>query len=131
MGLDTSHNAWHGPYSSFMRFRELLAKQIGFNLREMEGFSDKTHTIEGTKKWADLPKDDLHILLNHSDCDGHITAKRCEKLAKRLDEVLIIATEKVPEPDEREYWDYFLKQIKQFSTGCKLAHSKNEPLEFH
>lgn len=27
MGLDTTHNAWHGAYSSFMHFRKLAYKK--------------------------------------------------------------------------------------------------------
>lgn len=38
MGLDISHDCFHGPYSQFMRWREWVAKQIGINLRMMEGF---------------------------------------------------------------------------------------------
>ena len=38
MGLDTSHGAWHGAYSAFMRWREEIASKIGGPLRLMEGF---------------------------------------------------------------------------------------------
>ncbi len=131
MGLDTSHNAWHGPYSSFMRFRELLAKQIGFNLREMEGFSDTTHTIHGTKKWADLPADDLHILLDHSDCDGEISASDCLKIAVRLEEVAQYAQETMPNNSEgAEQQSELIEDCLRFAKGCRAAHQANEPLTF-
>jgi len=39
MGLDTSHDAWHGAYSTFMRWREKIAEVAGLPpLRLMEGF---------------------------------------------------------------------------------------------
>lgn len=38
MGLDTTHDAWHGPYSQFRRWRIWLAKQIGLPLNLMNGF---------------------------------------------------------------------------------------------
>lgn len=38
MGLDVSHDCWHGPYSQFMRWRTWLAAQIGLPLQLMEGF---------------------------------------------------------------------------------------------
>lgn len=39
MGLDTTHDAWHGAYSAFMRWREKIAAVAGFPpLRLMEGF---------------------------------------------------------------------------------------------
>ncbi len=38
MGLDTTHDCWHGPYSMFMRWRIFIAKQVGIPLLLMEGF---------------------------------------------------------------------------------------------
>ena len=39
MGLDTSHNAWHGAYSAFMTWRKKIAHLAGFPpLELMEGF---------------------------------------------------------------------------------------------
>lgn len=39
MGLDTSHNAWHGPYGAFHRWRMKLAEVAGLPpLNMMEGF---------------------------------------------------------------------------------------------
>ncbi len=38
MGLDTSHDCWHGAYSAFMRFRTEVAKAAGIPLRLMQGF---------------------------------------------------------------------------------------------
>lgn len=38
MGLDTSHNCWHGAYSAFMRWRQEIAKAAGIPLMLMEGF---------------------------------------------------------------------------------------------
>lgn len=39
MGLDCSHNAWHGAYSAFMRWRQKLAEVAGLPpLMLMEGF---------------------------------------------------------------------------------------------
>lgn len=39
MGLDTTHGCWHGAYSAFMRWREMLADAAGYPpLRLMEGF---------------------------------------------------------------------------------------------
>jgi hypothetical protein len=39
MGLDTTHDAWHGAYSAFMRWREKIAEVAGLPpLRLMEGF---------------------------------------------------------------------------------------------
>lgn len=40
MGLDTTHDAWHGAYSSFKRFRIWLASLIGLDLQNMEGYCE-------------------------------------------------------------------------------------------
>ena len=38
MGLDTTHDAWSGPYTAFDRWRRWVAKQEGIPLDLMEGF---------------------------------------------------------------------------------------------
>lgn len=38
MGLDVSHDCWHGAYSAFMRWRCEIAKCLGIPLQMMEGF---------------------------------------------------------------------------------------------
>ncbi len=39
MGLDCSHNAWHGAYSAFMRWRQKIAEVAGLPpLELMDGF---------------------------------------------------------------------------------------------
>lgn len=43
MGLDTSHDCFHGAYSAFMRFRQQLAKAAGIPLPLMEGFYDRPY----------------------------------------------------------------------------------------
>lgn len=47
MGLDTSHNAWHGPYSSFGHWRNWVAIQLGLPpLDLMEGFYTTEHDTD-------------------------------------------------------------------------------------
>ena len=38
MGLDISHDCWHGAYSAFMRWRIEIGKAAGISLPLMEGF---------------------------------------------------------------------------------------------
>jgi hypothetical protein len=68
-------------YTGFNDFRERLAKQIGIKLREMDGFCDSG------KPWDEVT-DDIAPLLNHSDCDGKLSASECERIAKRLRELV-------------------------------------------
>lgn len=117
MGLDTSHNAWHGPYSSFGNFRKKLAAHIGINLDSMEGFG-------GDGRWEFI-EDDAKILLSHSDCDGDIQPDDCRKLAIRLRQILPTL------PQEENSFLSMYAQVETFAKGCELAASKNEILDFH
>ncbi len=80
MGLyfDKSDAQW--SYSGFNRFRARLAKEIGFDLYDMDGFG-------GSTSWSTI-KDPLKPLLNHSDCDGSIGPGPMKKLAPRMIEII-------------------------------------------
>lgn len=120
MGLDTTHNCWHGPYSAFHGFRMKLAEKIGINLMEMEGF-----TADG-KPWKDVDSK-LVPLLYHSDCDGELTVEECKLIAEGLTEVLENLTD---DGDEPPFYS-FKSRVEQFRDGCLDAIEKNEPVEFH
>ena len=117
MGLDTSHNCWHGPYSSFMSFRKELAKVANIpDLDSMDGFG-------GTFPWDELRPDIIHVLLNHSDCDGQIDAVYCLPPALRLEELA---------PSLLDYGPVSHRvQAKRFATGLRLAAERGESVEFH
>ena len=119
MGLDTTHNAWHGPYSSFNEFRIRLANSIGIDLKEYIGYSFK-----GTKDEA-LIDHPLMPLFNHSDCDGELTPDECKQIAEGLD--MVLKASKLPSTVD-EIW--FAEKIVKFRDGCLLAYSKKEILEF-
>jgi hypothetical protein len=53
MGLDISHDCWHGPYSMFMRWREWIASQVGIPLRLMQGFVEY-YPEEKDVSWSDV-----------------------------------------------------------------------------
>lgn len=114
MGLDTSHNAWHGPYSSFGTWRKLIASKIGVDLNNMEGF-------KGDIPFSTLPENPINVLLDHSDCDGEIKWQDCGPLADALESIL-------PQL-KKEYGHY--EKTKQFIEGCRLAYSKKENIDFH
>lgn len=120
MGLDTTHNAWHGPYSSFNRFRHELAKRIGIDLKEYHGYND-THDGKDLKD-INHP---LMDLFDHSDCDGELTPSQCLLIARGLEDVIL----KSPLPVGIEEEDFIEKCI-QFKNGCALAYSKQENIEF-
>jgi hypothetical protein len=120
MGLDTSHDAWHGAYSAFMSWRLKIAELIGINLRTMEGF-------DGDNKWEALKPDPLHVLLSHSDCDGEIAWQDCGPIADRLYELI----EKLPDEDTGGHIGNWRDKTRQFADGCRAAFEAKENLDFH
>ena len=72
-------------YSGFMNFRKRIAASCGANLLEMEGFKENGRPWE--YPWIGT-LGDLIPFMNHSDCDGHLTAKQCRRAAVRLRQVL-------------------------------------------
>ena len=117
MGLDTTHNAWSGPYTAFHRWRRWVAKQEGIPLDLMEGFYEwewegdedlMEHfkvlwkidgnsmcfdTLDAMKKfggpipWSSV-KTKLEPLLHHSDFDGEIIWEICKQLADCLQDII-------------------------------------------
>lgn len=116
MGLDTTHNAWHGSYGNFSRWRQFIATRIGIkNLDDMLGFG-------GSKEFD--KKEPLTALLNHSDCDGELTPKECAGIARRLRELLPDIT------GDDEETEYMRDKTIQFAEGCELAAKKKEKILF-
>lgn len=53
MGLDTTHNAWHGAYSAFMRWRTEIARVAGYPpLSLMEGFFERGSVYDPLREYA-------------------------------------------------------------------------------
>ena len=154
MGLDTTHNAWHGPYSSFHAWRVAIAKFAGYPpLELMEGYYfenrhnmftllDNNYTKEDLVvrsihrmreslpiKWDSLKSNPLNELLYHSDCDGYISFGKCGKIAKELEKVY----ENLPEETEEEFSlpHSLRRKTRQFIDGLNLACKNKEKLIFH
>lgn len=156
MGLDTTHSAWHGAYSAFMRWREKIAEVAGLPpLQLMEGFfcpssganemgSTTTfylgprpdeltkgciHRIEAALpiKWEALKPSPLHELLQHSDCDGEIPADSCGPIADDLEKLLPF----LPDGDAGGHIGVWRDKTRQFIDGLRAAAAANEPLGFH
>lgn len=119
MGLDISHDAWHGPYSSFMEFRIRIAAAIGESLSDFKGFG-------GNRPFTEI-KRGVWWLLEHSDCDGHITPECCKLIADDLKQILpALSDTDCPMPSFTTR-----ARAERFMKGCLAAHKANENLEFH
>lgn len=143
MGLDTSHDCWHGPYGAFGRWRQKLAEVAGLPpLDLMEGFFERgtyhdpisdvarkhsefaeTFYRSLPIRWTILKPDVLHILLNHSDCEGELESAICGSLANRLEELLPL----LPQKDDNDWRG----RTRQFIDGLRLAASQGENVDFH
>lgn len=75
-------------YSGFNAYRHELAKAIGIDLDQMEGFG-------GELIW-DHVSSPLKALLNHSDCDGIIHWFECRDMLPDLEAV----TERLPAQEQ-------------------------------
>jgi len=120
VGLDTTHDCWHGAYSAFSQWRKKLCEVAGYgDIREREGFG-------GAVPW---PEDDpLVLLLTHSDCDGELRWQDCGAIARRLAE-LLPALERVPD-EEYGHIRSYTEKTKMFIAGLLDAAGKREDVLF-
>lgn len=47
----------------------------------------KGYTDEEIKRWNEICNDNLDLFLNHSDCDGRLSAKECRAIIEELDKL--------------------------------------------
>lgn len=84
-GENKDHAGW--SYSGFNRFREKVAESVGIPIREMDGWKTDNGNHFGSYikgiSWRTI-KNPIKYLLNHSDCDGYISPKRCGEIAPVL-----------------------------------------------
>lgn len=121
MGVGFSHCDASWAYSGFNDFRERLAALVGIDLWSMRGFSHSRRKGDGTdgKEWPSAESEPLVHLLNHSDCDGHLTPGQMEVLVPRLSELLL------------QIDGYDREQGEALLCGMVAAMSLGENLEFH
>lgn len=135
MGLDTTHDCWHGPYSQFMRWRCWLsyfimldrgdagdedAKEIGYKGATQEAIERAWN--EGQYADQSVP---LNVLMQHSDCDGEIASEVCAPLADAIED---LANRRMK---PRGTYDDMRPATDRFIAGLRLAASKGEPVVFH
>lgn len=143
MGLDTTHDAWHGSYSGFGAWREAVAIAAGLmepGEKLFPGLDYDTRPVCGIDwakydamtdcygKWTEEPDDPIFYLLDHSDCEGEIKKRHLLPLADRLEGLL----DKLG--SEEEQWDRITSdrtKAERFIAGLRLAASENKKVKFH
>ena len=138
MGLDTTHDAWHGAYSAFNRFRAAVCKAAGGAWPPHEpGTRVDGEPCLDNRMWyvpESVTRDKnpgLYEFLCHEDCEGSIAPDMCAKVADDLEALL-------PTLDEMGLdWGHLERcggpggAARKFIAGCRAAHVAGEPLEFH
>lgn len=120
MGLDTTHDCWHGAYSAFNRFRTKLCEVAGY------GELGKRVGHGGEEPW---PTDDaLVLLLDHSDCDGELRWEDCDAIADRLEQLLPALQ---TAGDGGGHLGDYAQATQRFINGLRVAAFAQENVEFH
>jgi hypothetical protein len=125
MGLDCSHDAFHGAYSAFHRFRTAVAEAAGGGWKDGPAGN---LILGGVYEWDD--EYDLMPFFDHSDCDGEISPQDCTKIADNIKKLL-------PKLDEMGEGGRHIARgggygavARTFIAGCREAAKNNEPLYF-
>tara|TARA_R110000851_G_scaffold98468_2_gene213107 strand:+ start:123 stop:497 length:375 start_codon:yes stop_codon:yes gene_type:complete len=123
MGLNTTHNAFHGSYGGFNRMRQDIAKVWGgsYPPHRDDNLDDKfVYFPEKIDEQSGMA-----IFMRHSDCDGEISPQDCKKVADELAKLLPKLEQYI---DDTPYSTH--AKVSQFIEGCRLAYKLKEPLEF-
>lgn len=148
MGLDTTHDCWHGAYSGFYEFRKMvgLAAKLPHRtvtsghrtgdleldidwdkvtMRQIDGHWDrKGPTVESSGIYDPPLTDPVLYLLVHSDCDGKLRRGYLPALRHRLVEL---------EPEYERLTaeqPYLHGRLRQFIDGLTAAIEAGEHVEF-
>lgn len=150
MGLDCSHGAFHGAYSSFDRFRRAVCRSIGgsFPPHRVPGDPRWNEPVENPDKpgefldegqfyypegWDQAAHPGLHEFFLHSDCDGEISPELCSALADEMEPLLPIIGKfdfLYGGGHIKLYGDGLEGTLRQFIAGCRAAAAAGEPLLF-
>jgi hypothetical protein len=76
-------------------------------------------------RWEVLSKDVLHVLLNHSDCDGDIKVYDCGPLADRLEQLLPLL-----DGDGGGHVGNYREKTQKFINGLRRAAADGEDIQF-
>ena len=125
MGLDTTHNCWHGPYSAFNWWRDEVARiaDVQFTDEVFDAMPDGA--LYG--RWPETPDEPLWVLLAHSDCEGAIYPAQALPLAARLQELVPALEQAEAEASHRG----LVARTLRFINGLRKAAAAGEAVEFH
>lgn len=149
MGLDTTHDCWHGAYSGFAVFRELVGRAAGlpYRVSERQYGDGIRHTLDIDWEqitdaqidgdWIEPPciervgydpplRDPVLYLLIHSDCEGKLRCKYLKELKARLEELEPAYDQLVNGHED----GWYKRRLRQFIDGLALAIKKGDDVAF-
>lgn len=150
MGLDTTHDAFHGAYSAFNRLRQCVCEAMGdgssfpphyvyradgtigdeFPAPRKPGLDDASIYIGDSYGKETHPG--LWEFLMHSDCEGEISPQMCRHVADEL-EALLPRVEALgwPAGGHIAARGGYVEVLRKFIAGCRAAAAEGVPLGFH
>jgi len=140
MGLDTSHDAFHGAYSAFNRFRQKIASAAGGSFPphfimvngDLERDPDKDQNMWYMPDEVTVENNPgLFVFMRHSDCDGEITPEECTQVADDLEALLPNIKEDDLGGGHIAHAGGFKAVTERFIAGCRAAATAGENLEFY
>lgn len=146
MGLDITHDCWHGGYISFHVWRTGIARAFGIPYDLMEGLYrgsvetffyvnprtelEKSAWLEFTSmlplKWDMLKPDPVHILLTHSDCNGEISWEDAGAIVDSLEKIIPL----LPDGEGGGHVGNWKITTQKFVDGLRKANKAKENVEF-
>ncbi|HET6725902.1 MAG TPA: hypothetical protein VFH85_07850 [Gammaproteobacteria bacterium] len=148
MGLDTTHDAFHGAYSAFNTFRQAIAHAIGgsYGPHYLRAYGGELARDERGYPIPDRSLDDslfyfpntltkegnpgLWEFFHHSDCDGEISPQACVHVADEMEAILPKITDDI-RAGHIAARGGMIEVTKKFIAGCRAAAAAGEPLGFH
>jgi hypothetical protein len=142
MGLDTSHDCFHGAYSSFTRWRHAVAEAAGFQIlpvKYADGITSDTIMLEwhwATQDrlmgvWDKEAPHPLYYLFVHSDCEGVIRPQEGIPLADALEGLLPELSKKEGLGGHIDARGGTVSVTKKFIDGLREAAAAGEDVDFH
>lgn len=78
-------------------------------------------------KWESFKPSPLHILLNHSDCEGSIPWESCRDISDALEKVVPL----LPKGSGGGHIGDWTTTTQKFVDGLRLAHKKRQDVKFY
>jgi hypothetical protein len=136
MGLDTTHDAWHGPYSAFNRFRQAICRAAGGNFPpHSEGATLPdgqpmlpNHYYLDDEYEAAHPG--LSAFLRSSDCDGEFSPEVAAQMANDIEKLLPALSAMDKEKEDMPHRGGYYGAALQYIAGCREAAAAGEPLVY-